>query len=1233
MNKNGFQALYCNGNGYAEIPWSRPMEKPFSIMVRFLPESLPKDGTLFSLGDLDVGFIRVKGLAGHIQLRGKSFCCDSEGCAVLPQCKNTLITIVDGHEVKIYGNGILAIKKTLNYAPGSTPGIRIGENLSAVGIFDVTVFHRLLNLSEIQQYCVKKPVNFEKRILFSESRVPTDVTLHQCKVENCVYTLDCREGGFCLPNVKLPKKYTISFSLYHFDENRRDGILFQTPDIQVKIFYERGCIAPQLIIHQTAGPEFNVPRSVMQNQWINITITFDGSRYDIYFDRTLVAGIDGKSSDEQAKNINFGPFDGYMDTCTIVKYVVSKDTISDFLEKPPGIFSNDLLYLCDFSGRELLESCCNTPLASHGAKIVLARGTGALTGKKKEIVPPENTLPYSEFANWEIRVLLRLLVEWIYEQYDIYPNKGVDITKDPWEIEINLRQFLYEEIVSMPEAQKILIDYDKVAPEQLLNLIQAMEKNGTLKKLMEYLYQDDDQDDLYELIRKLLKVAMIAAIIQAIKTMLEDMKPLPKPPKRPKVPDPEDNDKKKKKTDIRIKQLSLKGDMDIHTGGSLRTAFGIADTAEDEKTRAVFFLKNGTGNHTLKVTLLLKGDKDDFTVSAKNTKGRVITDIRQSVSCSGNNSVEVSCSVRPENFQGKYGKCTETLRWSSRSKDGKQIQFLEETEFELYFLEGKSCGPWGNTVPIECLELCACCAEHAGPHSAGFFADYRSYISEKMANQELAAATPARKAFSRVHPKKDKKSTFYIRSFSAACLSGRVGIAHNDIIYSTAVLGWLMGDSTLGTMGLCSGITWEEENGSKDGVHLLFDRNGRQEEIFCSEEYIHSVVTQAQGGSGEQIIYDSLLGVNGLPFSATPKSPVTDTRDSKYYREGNLLCGSYCQQYFALGNNDWLLDYGSPDDCGISEETITNGTENVAEEWKVGLVRPRPGGGYEHRDRTNIDLEVHNSIHRLPKENLQFEEICHSISAYQIDCIIADICNHILQGRPNESFNWLIETLCPQIPQQNDNPELLNYIALANRRCHLMENLARTLERRLGNRNQDEITNAMVSHFSCLAGNAPANLRMGRSDWNRSIGANFDPTAWFYFTGENGECVMTNIAYDEACERGQLRATLTGRYQGIPAIPQNQSGYYLANDNDGFRITKLREMGYPITIIRKLVVEEIPLVGYNLYYLTASSGNHFPHEGAGGVGDRYIDPPVNPRIPIFYISTDEQGQRVWVELD
>lgn len=1226
MNTNGFQALYCNHDGYAEIPWTKPDKNQFSIALHFLPDTVPKEGTLLSLDDnLKVGFS-----AGNLQVNGTGSSCNSEYTA-LPQCKNTLVIVCNDSDIEVYCNGIPAVTITLSDYPGRVSHLRIGENLPAVCIFDVTVFHKLLTLPEILQCSAKKPAQYQNRVVFSDGTVPADITLHQCQIENCVYTLDCRDGAFSLPDADLPEKYTISFSVHLTDLNRMDGVLFQSPDFKVKILYERGSIAPHLFIQYTGGPEINVPRSFKRNQWINITFVFDGFQYYIYFDGSFIQRVDYYPSGTHTGDITFGPFDGYMDTCIIVDHAVSRDELAGFLKNPPGIFDTDLLYLFDFGSRLLQESRHNTNLTSSGAKIVLARGTGALTGVKKRIAAPENERTYSDFVNWQIGVIIRLLVEWIHEQFGIYPNRGnIDMEKDPWEIEVNLRQFIHKEILSMAEAQELLFYYDdtdkREQQNRILNLIQAMEKNGTLKKLMEYLYQeDDDQDSIYDIIRAMLIAAALAAIMSAIANMLNGIKLPPKPPKLPDLPDLDDDDddekdKKKKKTNIRIKQTALKGDLHIimDEGTKLHIASDIAETEKETQSTAVFIKENRTGIPTVKVEFSFRGDNDEFIVSAKNTDGHVIADIQQSVSYSGSNPPPISLQVHPENFRGKYGKCSETLKWQCRSKDGKQSTFLGETAFELYFLEKRPCGPWKDSVPIECLELCADCAKHAGNSSTGFFMDYINYIMDGMAKQDNMADVPehaVKESFTQINPNKDKKSIFDVKGFTRACRSGGRDITYYDRVYSTAIFGYLQGDAEIGTLGLCSGITWKDKNGMQDGARLLFRKAGQTEDYFCPEEYIHSVTTRGTN------IYDALLGVKGLPFSENPNEYLTGDSDAHNYREKYYLEGSYCRQLFSLNGDDWQLENGLTDFCRTAERKDADRADDLPEGPIVGLVVPG-SNGYMHQYRTAADEAIMNHIRNQLREDPDFTEVCHSISSYQIDLIIANICNTIEPHRLDlHPFDNLIAALYPIRPaEQNDFTNCCYRSTL---------HLADTLARRLANGNRDLYTNNLILHFCCLAANSPANLRMGRGDWNRSIQDDFDPEKWFYFGDANSECIISNFHFDERCVQGQLIATLTGRYQGIPSIPADQPGYYLASIKDGIRITKLCEMGYPVNMIRKYVMDPGPV----FYPLILSSSNHFPHEGAGGVRDRYIDPPVNlPPIPIFYISSDAQGDTRWTRL-
>ncbi|MDE7358362.1 MAG: hypothetical protein K2N39_02820, partial [Lachnospiraceae bacterium] len=132
---------------------------------------------------------------------------------------------------------------------------------------------------------------------------------------------------------------------------------------------------------------------------------------------------------------------------------------------------------------------------------------------------------------------------------------------------------------------------------------------------------------------------------------------------------------------------------------------------------------------------------------------------------------------------------------------------------------------------------------------------------------------------------------------------------------------------------------------------------------------------------------------------------------------------------------------------------------------------------------------------------------------------------------------------------------------------------------------------------------------------------------------EDNTCNVSNFYFDESCDPGQLIGMLRSRYPGIPEIPRNQPGYYLADKKDGIRIARLLEMGYSVRVIRKYVLDAIVGEVVDCYPLIASSGNHFPLEGEGGVRDRYVDPPaLLPRLPIFYISPDAQGNSRWIQL-
>lgn len=127
---------------------------------------------------------------------------------------------------------------------------------------------------------------------------------------------------------------------------------------------------------------------------------------------------------------------------------------------------------------------------------------------------------------------------------------------DPWKVDVNLHHFIHKEVLSMKEAQSLLCHYGNITAEELFALIQAMKQNGTFKKLLDYLYQEDDgQSAVSDILLALLaSAALLAALLAALGKAVTGMGPIPKPPKALQddsdydddYDDDDDDDEKKK---------------------------------------------------------------------------------------------------------------------------------------------------------------------------------------------------------------------------------------------------------------------------------------------------------------------------------------------------------------------------------------------------------------------------------------------------------------------------------------------------------------------------------------------------------------------------------------------------------------------------------------------------------------------------------------------------------------
>ncbi len=1223
MNFNAFYTLCCTQNGYAQIPWITPSDSHYSVCIRFLPDTITTCGTLLSFGsDFHIGIF-----AGHIQLDENSPASTSDNM-ILPRCQNTVTVICNGTSLLVYCNGTPIIQQSMPSGLKQINYLRVGEALSGVCINQVTIFHRILTQSEIQASQVKNFSDYYRQIDFTSTSIPADITLQQCRIENCVYALDCRKGGFTMPYVHFPKKYTLNFSVYLFKQRESELTLFKSPAICIKLYCPGyGSGSPHIKIDFNSKEHSYTPHAIKTEQWANLTVVFSDSCISVYFNGNHQIDSDYVPSPTTG-TVEFGQFEGYLDNCAIINRALNQNEIADYMNQPPNVFAKNMLYLFNFSDKLWQESCYGTALTSSGAEITLITGTNATIRTDRSRQAPQSSRIYSDFVNWQINLILRLLVCWIHEQLSIYPNKGVQTDCDPWKIDVSLHHFIHKEILSMKEAQDILCHYDNITANKLLALIQAMKQNGTLKKLMDYLYQEDDaQTPVSDILLALLAAAaFLAALLAALGKVVTGIGPIPRPPKAPQddsdYDDDDDDNEKKKKTYVSIRQTAPKSRLHIELEHK--------DISQDNEETTVLFMHGASSaDNVIETTLTYKGDGGDFVVYAENQNGRMIPSAQKSISFKGNAPAHISLDIQLQNFQNRYGDCTETVRWRCESKDGRQEQFLGEKTYHFYILENAPCKLWGKTVHIECLKLCADCAEYAGGKSEGFVLDFARYLRQENGNTQnkymavhpstdAGSLQPYRKTYSKPPVAGKAGFSFDAVNFAKDYRRGNRNISHDDLIYANVIFGYLNGHSNMRVLWISSNMTYLSQITGKNVLVNLLLKNISDDGFSVMEGCLHCVMADS-----DNKIYDSKLNSYGLPFSDNMTRAITGTANPNYYRENNYVTGSYCEIVSTIPVDAWALadmSNSSPDSWSLTGLSVSSPYIDRLHRWddwsdapSVGLVRPVGGGRYEPCGRTNDDSSVWHYVRTRDREHVPpaFNTVCHSISSHEIDDAIARICT----GHQAEQLQTLIDALYPAVAP------LIDITADYHR---LTLRMMATLQRCLLHRN--DYTDVVINHFCRLAANSPANLRLGMGDWNSAIGANFDPESWFYCFHLNDAVVISNYAIDEERGNRELHQILVERYGINTPIPiNNQQGFYLPNPADGIRIQKMLILEQPVSIVMKCIQNFGPV----FYPLIYSSSNHFRMRAER---DEYINLPktVFPDIHIYYRSPDAPYR--WIEL-
>lgn len=1207
MNWNGFYALDFAGTGYAEFPWSVSGTNGFTIIIRCLTDCKEDSGTLLSLDQvfsagLEKGYLCIE--AGQTCIQAKE--------RVPVRCWNKFTVAYDGTVIKAYCNNILLVETEAAISYEDARNLRAGQGFRDSYIQRIAQYDRCLAENEILAKLFQKKDNgavwkadfgadtFERSNYRQE-------WLHGCCVKNLVYTLDCSEGKLAadMP-IQLRPEYSILCTCCFWEIGQAEknvGKILSLPGLELSI---REGDEEGYVFLSVSGGETPIEVYVRWGEtlWMDLALISRADHLTLYMNGIQI-GRANRGYPVCSGKVEFGKFSGYIDSCAVVDRAVTEEEIQKCRNCPPHVFDKDMRYLFCFADSIEKECCRGLLLVAEGSQVVLAKETGARvhpTGADAP-GPARREKEYSKFAKWQVETVLWLLVEWIANWVGKYPNRGVCKKDGKLEIEEGLYAFTYREIVILPEAQELLANYDNLTEKLLLDLIYKMKETGALGKLLGYLYQEDeDWDSAAPLILALLLCAGIflkpltPALSAAIKAV-----PQNRPPEPPEDSDDDDDDdddeKKKKKTYLSICQTNIKGNVEID--------FGVEKEGEKGKNRAAIYWEEGENSIKLAVEISCKGEGGEFVIKAGSSSGSILKSAKDTRTLVAGQKTSVELTVSLRRTGRKYGKWKETVHWSSEAKDlqeGIQKKFLRDVEYEIHILEGKPCEPWEGKVGIECLELCAACAEYVGGDSQGFREDYAHWLRESSleiasledparsgATERAVTGKAKRKSYSRLpEGRTQKKAAFDAIRFSKDFPKNRGEIPAADLAYSYTLFCRLQGQQ-MNSIVLATGLK---------GSFLL------ESEKKLPLRRIHYVNMDESDG-----IYDYALDSYRLPFSDDLRRDMVGRKNSGFYRENNYVYGSYCTILATIPA--WQLE-SLPEEGGIPVwEYISDLTELFSDRNYGAVIR----GENDRYILSSRDEWTQETKNRFPKGDGWKTSICHSISTNNIDRAVASLLNaykdqRMIYGILVERMGCLKEALWPDdYPNQREEDGLVK---------GGMENLISKLCLNVRRENYENI-DEFLSHLGCSMCNAPWNLRIGNSSWNSSIRERFDPSQWFYY-GEEG------ISSDES-QIGIMKNS--ENYYGeknFDRIPMPQEyGFYLPNIQDGIRIHNFKnahvDQDVMLEIVQRLRIDKYGENLWQAYPLIYSSSNEFLlHElGDGRGSSAFLE------CAIFYLVRQDVG--------
>lgn len=323
-------------------------------------------------------------------------------------------------------------------------------------------------------------------------------------------------------------------------------------------------------------------------------------------------------------------------------------------------------------------------------------------------------------------------------------------------------------------------------------------------------------------------------------------------------------------------------------------------------------------------------------------------------------------------------------------------------------------------------------------------------------------------------------------------------------------------------------------------------RMGRAEPDGWVSLDVHTVCLV--GAPDAELVYDAYLAplddkgtmfaVKGLPFSVGERTTgFVDSVDAGSYRTIVCMPGSCCEITLAAE----MLSLGSSPVEGI-----------------------RPGDPVVERYtfRPDFDPSVARAIPVPP-----YLVRCHSTSFASIELIITSAINHYISTVHSSKMlaNALLDlwrSLTLNRTNMGGTPDPQNELQKASLLLLLMADSLTSDPGREGWARWGE-------ELSCIMNSMIENLRLGMSDWNGSLQESFDPVSWYHIA-RAGTAMVCDCAWDNPNVNQDISV--------IPGPPVMNPGFYLTDENDGVRLSHLRDrvptvdVGGHVSVVQRAIV-------------------------------------------------------------